>query len=237
MFFLFPGPCFWLWCQMDGSWGAGKQPKQGSTTIPVGCYEISASIFSFKHLQQRTNRKHIKLANILGWLPPCWWFASWRGSTLWKIRMWHHSHQILNQDQLGYNYRSGPHCFDGRISVDSGGPDDMTRCIKPLFNAIFVVRGADGRRFWHHADLGPGRSSGWCHVDGNVPWKVVNSKGVPLILVKSCKILVEYEIKFTDGPFISAKDFGLIWNLRIPNHRPQPWEDDGHIVGKLRDEF
>lgn len=25
--FLFPGPCFWLWCQMDGSWGAGKQPQ------------------------------------------------------------------------------------------------------------------------------------------------------------------------------------------------------------------
>lgn len=26
-FFLLPGPCFWLWCQMDGSWGAGKQPQ------------------------------------------------------------------------------------------------------------------------------------------------------------------------------------------------------------------
>ncbi len=29
MFFFPLGPWFWLWCQMDGSWGAAKQPQTG----------------------------------------------------------------------------------------------------------------------------------------------------------------------------------------------------------------
>ena len=138
MFFFPLGPWFWLWCQMDGSWGAAKQPQTGfkhhSSWVVLGTDNLTyhRQSFPLSTYKSAPTRKNPGFS------------TNWRISSdgcphvggLWELMGIHFMKDSnvapfgsnSRPRPLGYNYLSRPQCLDGRRLVDSGCPDDMLRC-------------------------------------------------------------------------------------------------------------